>query len=182
MSCKEPAPSKQRQAQKSKYLPKQLAQQELGNPSWDSRWWGACYLLCQSATQKSRQVLGGSHTGHHSTHSSLLGDWKAILAVVLKRVALTNNSEFGYPTFFLLPLRSPLSLTKEAVQLSISKYFPLCSQVSCYDLCGHVHHQFWSTFTPRKETLHPFRCPSLPQNYFSGAAVTNDHTLSGLRQ
>lgn len=30
--------TQQRQAQKSKYLPKQLAQQELGNPSWDSRW------------------------------------------------------------------------------------------------------------------------------------------------
>lgn len=38
MSCKEPAPSKQRQTQKSKYVFKQLAQQELGNPPWDSRW------------------------------------------------------------------------------------------------------------------------------------------------
>lgn len=62
--------------------------------------------------------------------------------------------------------------------------FKMCNSVALgiYELCGHVHHQFWSTFTPRKETLHPFRCPSLPQNYFSGAAVTNDHTLSGLRQ
>lgn len=30
-----------------------------------------------------------------------------ILAVVLKRVALTNNSEFGYPTFFSAPTPVP---------------------------------------------------------------------------
>lgn len=56
---------------------------------------------------KIKASLGGSHIGHQSTHSGLLGDGKAILAVVLKRAALTNNSEFGYPTFFPAPTPGP---------------------------------------------------------------------------
>lgn len=81
-------------------------------------------MPCQPATQEIKASRRGqSHWEVAPTEQcpkNFQGYSQAILAVVLKPAALTNNSESDNPTLFPAPIPAP-SLTKEALQAGLSK-------------------------------------------------------------